>query len=609
MSNVVTHPPTGSLALPRNVRFSSQKLLLYGILLLVTLVYFVPLMVVLVRAFLTPTLSLDNFFAIAASSSLVRVIWVTILYAALASVLAVIITFPLAYVIANTKKTIIKRILLASIIVPILTSGLVRVFGWQVILDLNIIRFFTGGTTLLYTGFGVIIGLVHVVAPMVALTLVAGMNGQDRALASAAESMGAGKATLFTRVVFPLSLPAIEIAIIVGFVLSVGSFATPAILGGHGRWGSMIGSDVYRQIFNQGNYGSAAALTVILLVLTGIVLVVYRKLMGGRIEWLVNRSVGANAGKIKPAKKKVAPTKPRSGGSGVVATRRTGVATALANVADRYLPPGAFKAFSAVAATFTAVFLLAPEFFAMPVAFTEIRALTFPPVGFSMKWFEGFFTEKWLGPVRTSLLLSIIAAIVVPVIALVAAFVAERSRSAGLRSAVLFIMLAPALIPSITSAAGYHVTLTHLGLSGRFSMLSIALAAMALPFAYVVLSNAVRSFDPTYERAGYSMGASYGTVLRRIILPGIARPMVVASAIVFLMTLDEAVVSVFLSSFGLQTLSARMFTAVLDDGDPTIAVVAVIWIGGILILSLLAYLGRLALKATPFGRRSSRERA
>lgn len=196
------------------------------------------------------------------------------------AVLCVIVSYPIALFLARTESRW-KGILVALAIAPLLTSAVVRTFGWMVILgNQGLIN-----NTLIDLGFiesplvlsnnmtGVIIGLVEIFMPYAILTMMSGFGQISTQLEEAAGSLGASKAKVFARVTLPLSLPGVLTGFLLVFVLSISTFVTPRLLGGGVV--QVLATEIYDQATGLLNWPFAAALSMILLVLFGTVIAIY----------------------------------------------------------------------------------------------------------------------------------------------------------------------------------------------------------------------------------------------------------------------------------------------------------------------------------------------
>ncbi|WP_461059833.1 ABC transporter permease [Streptomyces pseudoechinosporeus] len=189
------------------------------------------------------------------------------------SALALVIGFALASAISRLKPLWAGLVMLV-VVVPHFISALVRTYGWIILLGdngvvnnaLTDLHFPGAPFQMLYNEIGVVIGTTAVMLPYTVLLLYAVMRGIDRRLLAAAASMGAGRITIFRRVYLPLVAPGLVNAGILCFILCLGYYLTPALMGGEKQ--TMVASLIDEQVMKQNQWNSAAALGIILLLLT-----------------------------------------------------------------------------------------------------------------------------------------------------------------------------------------------------------------------------------------------------------------------------------------------------------------------------------------------------
>jgi putative spermidine/putrescine transport system permease protein len=181
--------------------------------------------------------------------------------------------YPLAYVL-TTRRPRTAQLLMIIVVLPFFTSIIVRTYAWMVLLGRNgIVNQYVialGLTdkplSLLYNQAGVVIGMTYVLLPYMVLTVYSVMRGIDPGLVRAAHSLGASRFQAFRRVFLPLSLPGIAGGTLLVFILSLGFFITPALMGGPGD--IMIAMLIEREVEITLNWSFASALAVVLLALT-----------------------------------------------------------------------------------------------------------------------------------------------------------------------------------------------------------------------------------------------------------------------------------------------------------------------------------------------------
>ena len=207
----------------------------------------------------------------------VQVLWETMKIAAIVTAAALLLSYPIAYLVATTTP-FWATVGFVCIILPLWTSILVRTYAWMVLLGRNgvINRWLvdsgvvTTPLPLLHNELGVLIGMVHVLMPYMVLPIYGAMKRIDRDLILAAEGLGAPVWQVFRRVYLPLTLPGVLAGCTLVFVLALGFFITPALLGG-GRV-IMLSILIEQQVREFLNWPFASALAAVLLAVT---LVIY----------------------------------------------------------------------------------------------------------------------------------------------------------------------------------------------------------------------------------------------------------------------------------------------------------------------------------------------
>jgi ABC-type spermidine/putrescine transport system permease subunit I len=221
----------------------------------------------------------------------VQMFLMTFQIAFVVTALCVLLGYPVAYLLSIMPPPW-SGLLLLAVLVPFWTSGLVRTFSWLIILQRKgIVNSFLVWANiverpipLVHNMTGVIIGMTHVMLPFLILPLYASMKSIDGNLMRAAANAGSSPTHAFFRVFLPLSMPGLVAGTIMVFVMSLGFYITPALLGG-GRV-KMIAQRIEESIALYPTWGPAAALAVLLLAMTGICLAVslfiVRRMTAGR---------------------------------------------------------------------------------------------------------------------------------------------------------------------------------------------------------------------------------------------------------------------------------------------------------------------------------------
>lgn len=253
--------------------------------------YIIPLLGVLLISVSEPKPGFGNYAAILNSPAIGRVAWTTLRICGLTTLLAVITGYLIAYALARARG-LTRQLMFICVLIPLWTSVLIRTFAWLLMLGengpLNSSLVWSGlvqqPVPLMHSEIGVIIGMTHYLLPYAVLTILAGMQGIDERLTLAARGLGGGPVTVFRRIYFPLTLPGVCAAAILVFVLSLGFYATPIILGG-GKV-VLIGEYISTQILQIARWGVGTALASLLLLIVLAALGVAARFFGHRREFL-----------------------------------------------------------------------------------------------------------------------------------------------------------------------------------------------------------------------------------------------------------------------------------------------------------------------------------
>jgi putative spermidine/putrescine transport system permease protein len=230
----------------------------------------------------TPAFSLSSYGKLLGTSVYAKVFANTFEISATVTLLALVLGYPLAFVLATAGPRV-SRLMLGAIIVPLWTSVLVRTYAWMVLLGrrglvnegLQSLGLLDAPLPLLYNRLGVTIGMVHVLLPFMVLPIYSVMKGIDVDLLKAAQNLGANRRQAFLKVYLPLSLSGLTTGCLLVFISALGFFVTPALLGGRGDL--MIAMLIDSQISQLLDWGLGSALAVVLFAVTaGILLVVQR---------------------------------------------------------------------------------------------------------------------------------------------------------------------------------------------------------------------------------------------------------------------------------------------------------------------------------------------
>jgi putative spermidine/putrescine transport system permease protein len=440
------------------------------------------------------------------------------------------------------------------IMIPFWVSILVRLFAFTAILGrrgvVNSIlgTFGLGPYELLFNSPAVVVGMVAYLLPYMILILHAGMSGLDPSLMTVARTMGASGRQAFFRIYLPQIRGTIVGAVMLVFVLGLGFFLTPAILGGP--------QDLTIPVFIQQEigvyrWGRASAAGIVLLVLS---------LVGYLIAM-------------------------RLGGTSILAPGGRG---SRGTVAREPLPRSIPTVVAWIVTVLVLVLLLVPLLITIPAAFGTTSQIAFPPQGFTFDWFGQVFAQRsWTDSIAKSLRVGIVTAIVSTAIGLILARISSGLQSRALRSVVQAVAFAPLIIPVILLAIG-----TDLGLV-------IAHAILCVPFSFIVIGNALSHLDGSLEEAAWSMGIGRIRTFWTIVIPGIVPGLVGSAVIAFMTSWDETVVALFQAGLN-KTLPVTFYSLLRSGVTPAVAAVSV------LLIALVVIGGAIFLVVS--GRRASSQR-
>jgi putative spermidine/putrescine transport system permease protein len=224
------------------------------------------------------------------------------------------------------------------------------------------------------------------------------------------------------------------------------------------------------------------------------------------------------------------------------------------------------------------LYLIAPLFVVIPVSFSDSKYLEFPPRAYSLKWYQRYLdSADWLLSTRASLTAAVLTVLVATPIGVAAAYAINALEARFVRLG-LVLALAPAVVPSMLIAIGIFYVYIRLGLVN--SMLGIVLAhtLLALPLVVLTVLAGLRSFDMRQEMVARSLGAPRLGAFARVTLPQIRAAVLAGALFAFITSLDEVVVGLFVAGGDNTVLTRRMFVALRDALDPTIAAISTCFI-------------------------------
>ncbi|WP_180899233.1 ABC transporter permease [Martelella soudanensis] len=256
-------------------------------LLLLALAFFLPIARMLMLSVMGPEgFTLSHFAEFVREPYYLNVLWRTIRLSFIITLISALVGFPLAYIMARAGPSL-RLWLIIVILLPLMTSVVIRTFGWMVIFerggiisstlyDLGLVK---RNFTLMRTETAIVIGMVQVLLPFMTLSILGVVTRIDQRLEEAARTMGCSFLQAFRHVVLPLAMPGIAAGSLLAFTLSASSFVTPSLLGGPRL--QVLAASIYSSVTQTLDWHFAAAQAVILFLGIALTLIPYFRLTRG----------------------------------------------------------------------------------------------------------------------------------------------------------------------------------------------------------------------------------------------------------------------------------------------------------------------------------------
>jgi putative spermidine/putrescine transport system permease protein len=529
-------------------------------------------------------LSLDAYTAVFGSAVFWDILYRTVRAAIVVTLMCIITGYPFAYLVATRARRFAGPIM-ALVAVPYLTSVLIRSYAWVAILGdhgpINRALLATGlikaPLRLVFSDIGNDIGLLHVLLPMLILPVYAAMQRISPALMQAAANLGATPTERFVTIFLPLSMPGLTAGSALVFLTALGAYVTPALLGAPGDY--LLAQAIQVRIATLADFAGASAQAIVLLTLVVGLLFLCRSAILPEFADMkgANDARPADALSKQPARARWIGIKTASSGWMRAAFRSA--THSLVHVLAHALRPATAtleKAVGPVLYIYGALLLfalLAPMVVVVMIAFTSAPYLTFPPPGYSIRWFAALASDAdWLGALVFSLEVAAVAACGALLIGTPYALAIARGKFAG-RRAMWLAAISPMVLPHIVIGLGMLLVSVPLGVNGTATSFWIAYMVIALPFVITILLAAFSRFDINLERAAANLGAPALQVFVTVTIPLLATSFTTAFLFAFLAGFDDLIISQFLSSPEHTTLAMRMWQDIQLEISPKTAVV------------------------------------
>ena len=529
----------------------------------------------------------------------VKVLGITFRTAFWTTIIAVVAGYPVAYLLSTaTERT--RNNLILWVLMPFWTSFLVRTFAWIVLLGrrgtindwLQTLGITDAPQRLIYNFAGVMIGMVHALMPLAVMTMLAVMRNIDQNLPKAASTLGARGGQSFWRVYFPLSLPGVASGALLVFIVSLGFFITPALLGS-GR-DIMIAQVIIEQMEELLNWSFSGAVAVLLLVTTLVVFLLYDQLFG------ISTVSGAQAAAAAGGRRRASLVSRMGGLVGAYLIAGMGwVCDRFGEAVDAIRPiradkPTAFLSRKVLwfSALLVIGYLVAPSFFVIPVSFSEAAFISWPVIGFTFHNYDMFLSDPiYVGAMIRSFVVALVSAAFAMVIGVPAGFVLMRQRIPG-KGLIFAGILAPIIIPHIIIAIALFYLYAQLGLVGTTIGLILGHTVISVPFVVVTIMAVLKNYDDRLDQAAWSLGANKLKTMRYVTFPLILPGLIAAFLFAFVISLDELTIALFVSGGQTPTLPKQMWIDAIFKLNPMVTAVATVVLVFVTSLILVAEFAR-----------------
>lgn len=220
-------------------------------------------------------------------------------------------------------------------------------------------------------------------------------------------------------------------------------------------------------------------------------------------------------------------------------------------------------------------FMTLPVLATLPVALTDSNFITFPPQGWSLRWFTGVLNDQILvASIGRSLVLATIASLSSIVIGLAASFALERGRFAN-KTIVETVLMGPRMVPQIILVLALLIYFERVGIPETFTALLLSHIVIAIPFSFRTLLVSVSAVDRRLEWSAAILGATRLRIFWGVVLPQIKTGLIAAFIFTFILSFNNVTMALFLSGIGQRTLPVEMFQRMYVGGmNPAIPAIS-----------------------------------
>ena len=234
------------------------------------------------------------------------------------------------------------------------------------------------------------------------------------------------------------------------------------------------------------------------------------------------------------------------------------------------------------------LYLILPILIIAPMSFSSARFLTFPPPSWSLRWYREYVDNPaWMQATLVTLTVALGTVAIATPLGLAAAYAISQSKLRIMR-VVHGALLLPLVVPIIITAVGIFFIYARIGLIATMTGLVLANVMLGLPYVVISVVAGLQSFDMTQELVARSLGMNRLRSFFAVTLPQIRSSVIAGAIFAFISAMDETIVAIFISGGQYQPLTKRMFTALRDEIDPTIAAISTLMTATSFMLVLIA---------------------
>jgi len=466
----------------------------------------------------TSEVTLRNYAAVFQSKTVLVLVMRTLGTAFVAAALAALVAYPLAFYVSRYMRAM-KQVAVMLVVIPLWISLLMRVFAWRVILGengaINSLLVSLGilsepSDAFLYTRFAVILTLAYMAIPYVFVSSFTALERVPESLLEASRDAGANRLQTFRNVVWPLSKQGLAIGFSLAFLLAVGDYVSPSMVGGLN--GTMLGMVIASQFGMAGNWPLGAAQAIILMLAVAVILAI--------IGYL-----GKSKGIIQAV----------DSGAGATLKRATTLRGRIG------------RALLKLAVTLPYLFLYAPLVITFVFSFNDSRVQTFPLAGFTLQWYRELWTNTALiAAFQRTLFVAVLSTAVGTVVGVAFALIlAYRVRFLG--NLLQLALAVPVAIPGIVLGISLAIVAQFAGLPQGLPRVIVGHLSFVMPVIMLIVLARLKALDPSFVEASLDLGATRTKTLIHVLLPMIRSAIVGGAMLGFTLSVDEVIVTLFLT--------------------------------------------------------------